>query len=306
MIALTILVLLISYICYRMAFYNNKKYENPYEFPNDEGTLKHLNYMTSLIDELKVIPYKEVFITSFDRLKLHGKYYHKKDGAPIQIQMHGYHGNCFRDFSGGNKLAREAGFNTLIIDQRSHGKSEGKTISFGINESKDCISWINYLISEFGNDVEILLVGVSMGAASVLMSTKYELPCNVKAIIADCPYSSPKDILRKVIKEDMHLPANLVYPFIYLGALIYGRFKLTSNDPIKAMENCKIPVCLIHGEKDTFVPTYMSKKIYESCNSYKEILIVKDASHGMSYIEDTNLYTEFIIKFIENLNLKNI
>lgn len=297
-LGILVVVLITAYICYRMSFYNKNKYDDPFLNIDSfvfEGAKKHLS---DLIISFKEIPYEEVTIISNDGLKLFGRYYHLKDGAPIQIQFHGFHGNAYRDFCGGNKLARERGFNTLVIDQRSHGKSEGNCITFGIKESEDCLCWVNYVVDRFGNDCKIILAGISMGAATVLMATELNLPSNVKGVIADCPYSSPSKMVKKVMKEDMRLPVKIFFPFIWLGCFIYGHFNLSKTSAIKAMEKCNVPILLIHGLADTLVPPYMSQEIYDACKAKKNILLVENATHAVSYIYDEQAYIKKVDEFI--------
>lgn len=301
LIVLLLIVLTISYITYKMAFYHNNKKEDPYDLQVDVNE-KEKEFMFSLIDEFMKIEYEQINIVSFDGTMLSARYYHIDDNAPIQIQCHGYKGMAFRDMCGGNKLAREAKFNTLVIDQRAHGQSKGHTITFGINESKDCLSWINYINDRFKNKNDIVLVGVSMGASTVLLTSQYELPSNVKGIIADCPFSSPKDIIKKVIK-DMKLPVKLIYPFLYLGAKIFGRFDMNDGNIAKVIKNCKIPVLLIHGTNDELVPCEMSRLIYENNKEYVDIFTVEKAKHGLSFIVDINKYIEVVTNFINKLNL---
>ena len=209
--------------------------------------------MLSLICELDGIPFEPVTITAFDGVQLCGRYYHVRDGAPVQIELHGYRGNALRDFCGGNKLAREAGMNTLLVDERANGRSGGRTITFGVKERRDCLSWIECANSRFG-PVPIFLAGVSMGAATVLMAAGLPLPANVAGIIADCPYSSPEAIIRKVCREDMHLPPALLMPFVRLAARLFGRFRLDGASAVEAARDTGIPILLLHGEDDRFVP----------------------------------------------------
>ena len=250
------------------------------------------------MEQLKEITAEDVFINSFDGLKLHGRYYHVKDGAPLDIQFHGYNGNAMRDFCGGNKISRESGHNSLLIDQRAHGMSRGKTISFGINERKDCLSWVRYAVERFGEDTEIVLSGVSMGAATVLMASDLGLPKNVKAIVADCGYSSPKAIINKVMR-DSGLPDKLMYPFVWLGAMVFGKFNLTESSAVSAVSESDVPILIIHGGADDFVPCYMAEEIYKACRSEKKLLIVPGAGHGMSYLVDKDLYEKTVKDFIK-------
>ena len=149
-------------------------------------------------------------------------------------------------------MAWNSGYNLLLIEQRALGGSEGRTITFGIKEKYDCLSWINYAIERFGKDVKIILGGVSMGAATVLMASALDLPKNVKCISADCGYTSPEAIIRKVCREDMGIPDWLGFPFVRLGARIYGGFSILDGGAIEAVKQAKVPLMIMHGDEDDF------------------------------------------------------
>ena len=138
-----------------------------------------------LIDRMAALAYEQVFTTSFDGLTLAGRYYEVKAGAPLAICFHGYRGSAVRDFCGGAIICMEAGYNTLVIDERGHGKSRGHTVSFGVKEKYDVISWIDYANRRFGKEQKIVLCGISMGASTVLMASALPLPENVVGITAD-------------------------------------------------------------------------------------------------------------------------
>jgi len=296
------IIMLISFICYLKAFYNNKKVGDIYSLPGNEQYLKLKDKMDDIYFELEKITFEEVTIISHDGKKLFGKYYHISDNAPLQIQFHGYKGSGNRDFCGGNKLARESGFSTLLVDQRAHGKSEGRTITFGIKERLDCLSWIEYANKRFNNK-PIIIAGLSMGASTVLMASNLELPHNVIGIIADCPYSSPKEIIYSVCKN-MGIPPKLAFPFIKLGGLVFGRFDIEELDCIKAVENSKVPILIIHGNDDRFVPYTMSEKIASASNNIT-LKIFENAGHGLSYMVDTEKYKQIVNDFINECYKKN-
>ncbi len=285
-----------SYYTYRKVFLAKRKKQedcvNATRYSQAEN-----DRIRELIQEFRNIGGEDVYIRSFDGLMLHGVYYHVADGAPLDIQFHGYNGNAVRDFCGGNKVSRDAGRNSLVIEHRAHGLSQGKTITFGIKERRDCLSWVEYAIGRFGRDVRITLAGVSMGAATVLMAISLGLPENVKAIIADCGYSSPKAIIRKVARDQGFAPW-LIYPFIWLGGRIFGGFNLTEASAVSSVAESNIPVLIIHGEADNFVPCYMAREIYDACRSEKELLTVPSAGHGLSYLIDSQLYEETVNDFL--------
>ena len=215
-----------TFYTYVEAFYSPvKKRRRNHELPPGEQYDRVAEYMHSLISELEAVPCERVSIVTFDGLKLYGRYYHVADGAPLQIQFHGYRGTPIRDFCGGCKIARETGYNVLLVDQRAQGESEGKTICFGLKEKYDLVKWVEYANARFGADTRIILVGVSMGGATVLEASELELPENVVGVIADSPFSSPEDIIGCVSKEKGFNP-KFAMPFIKLGARVFGKLKV--------------------------------------------------------------------------------
>lgn len=238
---------------------------------------------------------EDVEIKSHDGILLKGKYYHFKDGAPVDIIFHGYRSNAENDCGGGFVLARDLGHNVLLPDQRSHGKSKGNVITFGVKERLDCLQWIKYISKRF-NNVKIIISGVSMGAATVLMASDLDLPENVKGIIADCAYSSPKEIILLESKK-MGFPQKLAEPFIALSARIFANFNWTESSAVQAVKNAKIPILIVHGEADRFVPFEMCKPIFDACANKKRIFTVKDAGHGLSFLIDEEGYKKEINNF---------
>lgn len=293
------LVLVAARFCYRLVFYNlNDREKDVYAVPPGEQYEKIADRMLEQIRKLETIPFEQVYIRSRDGLRLAARYYHFRDGGPVQIQFHGYRGNALREYSGGNVIAQELGYNSLVVDERAHGKSEGHTISFGILERYDCLDWIEYVNGRFGPDTTIVLSGVSMGAATVLMASELDLPANVAAITADCPYSSPGAIIRKVC-ADVGIPGWLAYPVVALGGWVFGGFKLWKSSAVKAVKHTTVPIQLIHGEDDRFVPCEMSYEIYEACAGPKRLVTFADAGHGLSYLVDTPKYHHAFKSFMD-------
>ena len=245
-------------------------------------------------------PCEDVYITSYDGLKLHGRYYHTQDNAPTVIVMHGYKGNALRDGAGGFALSRRLDFNVLVPDQRSHARSEGKVITFGIRERIDCLGWIEYINRRFGDDLPIVLSGLSMGAATVLMAADLDLPANVVGIMADCPYASPAGIIRKVC-SDRGFPEKMVFPFIRLAAKVLGRFNISDSTAVEAVQHAQVPILLIHGDDDRFVPCQMSHEIAENCASPVRLEIFPDAGHGLAYMTDPDRYETVVLDYLRSI-----
>ena len=294
LLALAVVLLLVVYCCFRMAFYMREDQKIPKEeYPIPEGAVYEpfRERMVNWMKQTRKLPHEDFCITSFDGLRLRGKYYEYAPGAPIELMFHGYRGNADRDLCGGVQRCFALGRSALIVDQRACGRSEGNIITFGVNERRDCESWVAFMISHFGPEVKIHLTGISMGAATVLMAAGYELPPQVVGVLADCGYTSAKEIIGKVIREDMKLPEKLAYPFVKLAARLFGRFDLEELPPIEAVKRCKVPVIFFHGEEDGFVPCEMSVRNFEACAApRKKLVTIPGADHGLSYPVDKETY----------------
>lgn len=296
-----ILLLAATYAIYQKAFYSPHRHQNEiYSIPSGEQYQPHAEHLLSCIRRFDEMPCEYVEITSHDGLKLTGRYYHVQDGVPLAIGFHGYRSTAIRDFCGGGVTCIEEGMNLLIIDQRGQGASDGHTITFGVKERFDCLDWINYALNRFGSDTQIMLYGGSMGSATVLLASGLDMPKNVCGIIADCPYSSAKEIICKVCR-DMKIPDRLAYPFIWLSAQLFGRFNLSAGNAAKAVKNANVPILIIHGEDDRFVPCEMSRKLHAANPDVITLETFPDAGHGISYVIDPVRYRKLVSGFIHKL-----
>lgn len=292
-------VLLTAYICYRMAFYNPKpKNADPNAIPIPDGEIYEpfREQMEDWVRWTRSLPQEDVSITSFDGLKLYGKFYEYAPGAPIELMFHGYRGAAERDLSGGVFRCFSVGRSALIVDQRSCGRSEGINITFGIKEQRDCLAWLDFAIKKFGPDCKIILTGISMGASTVLMAAGRELPKNVIGVLADCGFTSAKEIMYEVIRT-MKLPPKLAFPFVKLGARIFAGFNLEETSAIEAVEKITVPVFFTHGETDDFVPCDMSRRMHEACQSRKTLALIPGAGHGLAFPIARDAYIRMLQDF---------
>lgn len=297
--SLAALVLLLSLGCFFMAFYAPRSKKPPKEeYPIPKGDIYEpfRGVMTQWMKEVRAMVHEDCSITSFDGLKLCGKYYACKPGAVTEIMFHGYRGSAERDLCGGVQRAFALGRNVLIVDQRTSGSSDGHVITFGIKESRDCLDWVDFAVRRFGPDVRIILTGISMGATTVLMAAGHELPKQVIGVLADCGFTSAKAIIHKVIRQ-LHLPPALLYPLVKLAARLWGGFDPEADSALAAMKRCTVPVIFIHGEADDFVPCSMSRENYETCITRKQLVTVPGAGHGLAYPVDPDRYLQVLGEF---------
>ncbi len=241
---------------------------------------------------------EEVSIKSCDGLNLVGDCYLSPDARGVFILFHGYRSHPIKDFDCILEKYYTLGYSILVPDQRSHGRSEGRYITFGIMERFDCKSWVEYVKRRFGSDVPIYLDGLSMGATTVLMASGLDIDANIKGIIADCAFTSPRQIIEKVGCEDLHIPKWLFMPQLKLMCKLFAHFDLDAMSTSRALEKNKRPVIFIHGTADELVPYEMAREHYSAGDFDKELVSVEGATHGFSYIVDTELVDRKVTEFI--------
>jgi len=239
----------------------------------------------------------EVVITSFDGLKLCGAAIESNPGSKHwALLVHGYTGSRavstqFID------LFTEEGYNVLLIDQRRHGRSEGRFTTYGYYEKHDVQAWVRWLTEQYGEDLVIGLHGQSLGGGTVLEYLSIADP-QVKLVIADCPYSDLTDLMRHQLTRLNKIPS---VPFLsWVNARIRSKagFSLDQVSPIRAVRNSSLPVMFIHGTKDNYVPTRMSVEMFEAKAEPKKLLLIEGAIHANAYHVDPEQYREGVHSFL--------
>ncbi len=303
-ILILVLFIVLLEVCFFRCFYVKEKKilkEDEFEIADGECYEPFREYMIERMRETRSEPHTVHKIRSFDGLTLFGNFYDLHSDGAIELMFHGYRGTAERDLCGAVNRCKSLGHSAFIVDQRASTRSDGKVITFGINESKDCLRWVDYLVELFPKR-KIILTGISMGAATVLTAAGNPLPENVVGVIADCGFTSPKEIITKVITEDMHIPGKLLYPFVKLSARLFAGFDLEESSALESVKKFTLPVLLIHGEDDNYVPCEMSRRLYAACTSRKTLFTVKGADHGLSYLMDKEGYVKAFEEFERNLS----
>ena len=239
-----------------------------------------------------------VYTISDDNIRLEALWIPARNSRGTVLMAHGYRSTMLLDFHLPFQLFHRLGLNILVPYQRTHGNSGGKYITFGVKESMDMQCWIHYHNAHFSQQ-PIILYGISMGASTMLYLADRVLPENVKGIIADCGFTSPMEIIESVYRRVLGLPPLLSVRTANLFARIFAGVSFTENDTRKNLAKTNLPVLLIHGGDDHFVPCDMSQQAYNACNSKKKILIVDGAEHGLSFLTDGFAYTTHVIDFLK-------
>ncbi|MBQ4150793.1 MAG: alpha/beta hydrolase [Clostridia bacterium] len=255
-------------------------------------------------DLYKTLDKEDVWIKSEEGIDLHGEIIRNGASKKVIIEAHGFRSKPQHDFIAAMPYFYKQGFNFLLIDHRAHGKSGGEYITYGVYERYDLRRWVDFVIEKFGDDVEILLHGISMGASTVLMASALDMPNNVKAIIADCGFTSPHDIFVRVLDYSFHAKP---FPLLNLAserAKRKANFDFKGASTLDAMAKNTIPVLFVHGEDDDFVPIEMTEANYEVCKAEKSFVRIKGAMHACSYLIEKETCEKamdiFLAKHFEN------
>lgn len=300
-VGLVVVVLLAALVCFLLTFYNptlTDKRRAAQEFPPGKVYQPYHEAMRQWSEALAAEPYEAMEVHTPDGLTLRGRYYPLDSEGPLEILFHGYRGFSERDMSGALERCRAVGHSLLLVDQRSHGRSDGHVITFGAREHKDVFLWLDKAAELWGDQRPTMIGGVSMGCTTVLLAAGEDLPERVFAVLADCGYTRAKDIICKVIRQ-IGLPPRLLYPLVRLGAILYGGFDPNKVDAVAAMQRCRVPVIFYHGDADDFVPYEMGVENHAACAAPKRFVGISGAGHGLGFPADKERYVSELKAFLK-------
>lgn len=300
-----IIVLLLIDIAAGFFFYDLAIERNVKDFLNDNADLEvSAESMDVLLDGdwrdwSAAQDFEEWKMESYDGLDLRGYFLEAEEPTNKTVVFaHGYLGGA-KDMSiYGEYYYEELGYNMFTADLRGHGESEGDYIGFGWHDRLDYLDWIDKIVKELGSETEIVLHGISMGAATVLMTSGEALPDNVKAIVADSPYTSVYDLFAYQLDRMFHLPEIPILPTTGLVTNLRAGYTLKEASALEQVRKTDIPILYIHGKEDTFVPTEMTKELQANTNSDSEMVLFDDANHGESFVKNKEKYISKLVAFL--------
>lgn len=286
-----------AYFYRRTMMRSNAKVERTMKMAGTDWT-QYTDFIGKRKEYFLAQPHRDVYLTAWDGLKLHATYFPREDEKKAVICFHGYTSQGMSDYIALSDYYMKHGYSMLLVDERAHGQSEGTYIGFGCLDRRDALGWIDWIIGNCGQEIQILLHGTSMGGATVLMASGLELPEQVKGIISDCGFTSPKEVFTHVLHSMYHLPAFPVIPLADLLNRKLAGYGMDECNAAREVKKAKVPILMIHGDGDTFVPSSMCEEIYKNCASEKKKLIVKGAAHAESYYKDTARYEQALDELI--------
>ncbi len=276
-------------------------------FAGAVSTKEEIDAFLSSSENLASTKTEDIQITASDGTTLIGHFYHSNSPKRIIIAMHGWRSSWTRDFGLVSNFWKENDCSILFVEQRGQNGSGGEHIGFGLIERYDCLDWVNYVKNNCDPTIPVYLAGISMGASTVLMASGMDLPSCVHGIIADCGFTSPRDIWKHVVNKNLKLvyigPREMIADEMFRKKL---NMKTSEYSTIKAMEKCSVPILFIHGAKDKFVPIHMTYKNYLACNSPKRLFVAPGAGHAMSYFHEKEGYERATKEFWNDYDLLSV
>ena len=297
-VIILITLLLVSYKFFRIACYkDDKTFVKLFE---KAGMNAKSRVDLDGVEWLKSQDTEDIFIDSEDGIKLHATYLPVEKACRTIICIHGYRGNAKYDFSPIVEYLHSIKSNLLLIDQRCTGKSLGKYITYGAKEKKDVVSWVKYVEENLDKKNPIYLYGISMGATTALLSLEYDLGSKVKGVVADCGYASMKNECCFLLKKLYLLPTFPIINLLNVFCNVKADFDIMETDTTNSLLKNKKPILFIHGEKDTFVVPDNTKLNFDRTTcSDKDILWVKNANHGESFVKNKEKYQDKLEDFFD-------
>ena len=242
---------------------------------------------------------RDTTILSNKGTKLHALYIdapHTTNKTALII--HGYTDNAIRMLMIGYLYNHDLKYNILLPDLQYHGLSEGNAIQMGWKDRLDVMEWRNLLIEKYGPETKLVVHGISMGAATTMMLAGEKHPPHVKCFIADCGYTTVWDEFSQELKIRFNLPE---FPIIHLTSwlckLKYG-WDFKEASALASVQKSSLPMFFIHGDADTFVPTWMVYPLYDAKSEPKELWIVPGVEHAEAFLKEQLEYTRRIKNFI--------
>lgn len=260
----------------------------------DPAPLVRMRFATK--SYMERLPHETLTMTARDGVRLSARLFPNGGTNRIALIFHGWHSFPWWDFGKAFDILYDAGYAVLAVSQRAQGDSEGKYLTYGAKESEDLEDWISLLLKRCGNDLRIAIMGVSMGAATVLCATGKHLPEQVKCAVADCAFTSAKDQFKAA--------TNGKYPVSrYLGkpiARIFAHIRYRDASPIDAVTRSHTPTLFIHGDKDDFVPYAMMQRLYDACSApEKEKWTSPGAVHAEAAMTNPEEYAAIVLPWLK-------
>ncbi|MFX3660563.1 MAG: alpha/beta hydrolase [Ectobacillus sp.] len=257
----------------------------------ERETAQHFN-----LRELESLPKEELWIPSPFGYNIHAYFIPAHGSKRFMIFCHGVTVNKLNSIKYSN-LFFKRNFNVLIYDHRRHGKTGGKTTSYGYYEKYDLKAVVDWVKQRFGPGITLGIHGESMGAATLLQYAGL-VEDGADFYIADCPFSDFYEQLAYRLKVEFKLPKWPILPFASAILKLRDGYAVQEVSPIKCVKNIKKPILFIHSKEDDYILSKMTEELYEQKSGPKQLFIAEKGAHALSYTENREEYEQMIDAFL--------
>lgn len=259
----------------------------------DPSPLVRMRFRTK--EYFDALPYESLTQTAPDGMKLAARFYPNGGTKQVAVICHGWHSYPWWDFGKSFDILYDAGYAVLAVYQRAQGESEGRYLTYGAKESEDLIGWIDLLLQKYGEDLSIAIMGVSLGAATVLCATGKPLPPQVKCAVSDCAFTSAADQFRSAMKGRFPIARACGVPI----ARVLAGIRYADASPIDAVKRSHTPTLFLHGDKDDFVPFPMMRRLYDACTAEEKTFWVSPgAVHAEAAMQNPEEYAAHVLPWL--------
>lgn len=253
--------------------------------------------------EFCALPREDIWLTAPDGARLRGRILvPEHPNGRTMLLCHGARSSGIGEYRFMAPYLYNNGYTLVIPDHRGCGESDGKYMGYGTHESKDTFLWLRYAKERFPEN-SIFLLGISMGAATVLMMSNHAEDAAIKGIIADCPYTSAWEEFSYQLRTSFRLPDFPILHICDLYCRLLCGYAFKAASPLEAVKSAKKPILFIHGAADDFVPTFMQDILYAACPTAKEKLTVENAVHARSYYTNPEAYNAALLRFMDTYDV---
>ncbi len=269
---------------------------------NQQKNNAFFSAVKSASEKLKNTQMKELSVTSSDGLTLHGRLKETENAKRIVLALHGYSSSYNKDFSLISEHLFNSGCTVIFAEQRAHGKSDGDFTSLGILERHDCLSWIDYIITNISSSLPVYIYGMSMGASTAIMAAGKILPPNVHGIIADSPGTSPVETIRNSLKKKLPEKTDVSALTEKIDRMLIKRFGFSLYDysVTEALKSLSRPLLLFHGAMDSVTPYSMNEEIFRNCKGAKMRVVFEKSKHLQGVFDENEKYRNALDVFFSS------